>query len=200
MPRTYLRRLGAKPKRNYNTENLIKAIQAIKVRKLSYRQAAEKYQIPRSTLENKVNLTHPKSLGGQPVLTKEEEGDLVHGILRAAHWGFPFTGWDIRYLVKGYLDRCGQKEKRFCKNMPGEDWVKSFLKRHSDILTTRLSENIKRARAEVSSETIKCYFDNIRPIVEQISPGNLINYDETNLVVTPARSQLLVKPGPKLQG
>ncbi|PSN39580.1 hypothetical protein C0J52_21878 [Blattella germanica] len=53
MPRTYLRRLGAKPKRNYNTENLIKAIQAIKVRKLSYRQAAEKYQIPRSTLENK---------------------------------------------------------------------------------------------------------------------------------------------------
>ena len=118
-------------RRNYRPENLHKAAQEVKAGILSYRRAAEKYGIPRSTIVDKVNKTHPKVLGGQPVLNMKDENMLVEGILRAAHWGFPLSSMDVRYIVKGFLDRSGRREVRFKNNLLGVEWATSFLKRHS---------------------------------------------------------------------
>ncbi|KAJ4451738.1 hypothetical protein ANN_03209 [Periplaneta americana] len=97
---------------------------------------------------------------------------LIHGKLRAAHWGFPFTSDDIRYVVKGYLGKRGRKEKRFSQNLPGMEWSRAFLKRHSNVLSVRLSENIKRQRAEVNHETVKSYFLNIEEAIMGLIPFN----------------------------
>lgn len=68
---------------------------------------------------------------------------------------------DLRLVVKGYLDREGRTVRKFKNNLPGEDWVQSFLKRHLKQLSARMSQNIKRARASVSVQTINSYFDNL---------------------------------------
>ena len=129
---------------------------------------------------DKVNKTHPKVLGGQPVLNMKDENMLVEGILRAAHWGFPLSSMDVRYIVKGFLDRSGRREVRFKNNLPGVEWATSFLKRHSRVLSVRLCENIKRARAEVTKQTVEEFFQNIQGSLDGIPPSNIINYDETN--------------------
>ena len=136
-------------------------------------------------------------MGGQPILNKHEEGMLLQGILRAAHWGFPFNSTDIRYLVKGYLDKCGRKESRFKNNLPGVEWARNFLARHSNFLSVRLSENIKRCRAEVTKETVAQYFDHLRSAMENIPPENTINSDETNMSDDPGRRLVIVKRGIK---
>ncbi|PSN37455.1 hypothetical protein C0J52_11700 [Blattella germanica] len=123
-------------------------------RKLSYRKTSNQFGVPRSSLENKANATNPGSIGRPSVLDKAEEDMLVHGILRAAHWGFPFTSNDISYVVKGYLDKCGRKEQ-FTQNLPGIEWSRAFLKRHSNVLSVRRSENIKRQRAEVTYDATR---------------------------------------------
>ena len=197
MGRRYRKRLGVPVRQNYQAQNLCRAVQEVKAGHLSYRRAAEKFGIPKSTLLDKVKNSHPKIMGGQTVLDKKEEQVLVEGILRAAHWGFPLTSVDVRYIVKGYLDRSGKREKRFRNNLPGVEWATSFLKRHSRILSVRLSENIKRARAEVTKTTVQEYFDTVLPTVDGVPSSNILNYDETNFNDDPGRKNIIVKRGAK---
>ena len=46
---------------------------------------------------------------GEPVLSSQEEIRVVERITAAATWGFPFPLFDMRLIVKGYLDRLGRK-------------------------------------------------------------------------------------------
>jgi hypothetical protein len=127
----------------------------------------------------------------------EEESVLVQGILKTANWGFPLQKYDVCLLVKSYPDRIGRTERLFKSNMPGVDWVHTFLKRHQGELTVRLAENMKHSRAVVSSETIKEYFENLEITMEGVSPKNVVNYDETNMTDDPGRVKVLVKCGCK---
>ena len=158
----YKRKLENQIYCNYDENKLADAVKVIKSGKMSYRKVQEYFRIPPSTLENKVNRTKPKLIGMPSVLNKEEEEILVHGIMRAAHWGYPLDSTVIRCTVKGYHDRESRKEKRFTNNLPGYEWTSSFLKRHADILSVSLSENIKRARAEVNINCVKEFFENLR--------------------------------------
>lgn len=41
----------------------------------------------------------------------KQEGDLIiAGILLCSEWGYLFDKFDVRLLVKGYLDRRGKKK------------------------------------------------------------------------------------------
>ncbi|XP_046389416.1 uncharacterized protein LOC124158264 [Ischnura elegans] len=99
-------------------------------------------------------------------------------------------------VVKNYLDRKGTTVAVFNENLPGEDWVRGFLKRHEN-LAFRFSENIKRARASVGKIEINSYFDSLEKSLEGVSPHNIVNYDETNFVDDPGRVKVIVKRGTK---
>ena len=92
---------------------------------------------------------------------KVEEDELIRGLTTAAEWGFPLTHFEIRCMVKRYLDINGVVEKRFKENFPGPDWILSFLDRHRGELSARLCENIKSSRAEVDEHVLRKYFQNL---------------------------------------
>lgn len=50
MPRTKLNRESKGLRKNYNAEDMIKAIKAVTAKKCGYLKAAKKYNVPRSTL------------------------------------------------------------------------------------------------------------------------------------------------------
>ena len=77
--------------------------------------------------------------------------------------------------------------------MPRVDWLNSFKERHN--LTQRLSDNVKGTRAEVTQETIHKYFDNLSVTLEGVAPGNLYNYDETNVTDDPGAKKVIVHRG-----
>lgn len=64
---------------------------------------------------------HLLPAGGNIALTTNEENFSVDGIKMTSDLEFPFTGDDIRLLVKQYLDRIGTQIFRFKNNYPGED-------------------------------------------------------------------------------
>ena len=86
--------------------------------------------------------------------------------------------------------------KQFANNLPGKEWAIGFLKRRRE-LTERLSNNIKRKRAEVSLATIKEYFANLTPEIDGVPPENIWNYDETNLTDDPGNKRIITKRGSK---
>ena len=81
-------------------------------------------------------------------LTDESEAAIVNTLDTMATWKVPLTAFDLRCVVKGYLDRQGVVDARFRYNLPGPDWVKSFIGRHN--LTTRCADNVRPVRAEIS--------------------------------------------------
>jgi len=86
---------------------------------------------------------------------------------------------------------------KFKNNTPGSEWVRSFLKRHQNVIGKRLTQNINKARAGVSSETISEYFSNLHFTLEDIPPCNIFNYDETNVSDDPGRKKMIFRRGVK---
>ena len=64
---------GNRRYQDYSDEHLQECLQRIRSGDLSTRAAAMKYNIPRSTLMNKLKDKHPKPVGRPAVATVEEE-------------------------------------------------------------------------------------------------------------------------------
>ena len=107
MPRNPERALGTRPYRNYTEESLNEALQAIKNKTLSIRQAASKFGIPKNTLHLESQEKHSNPVGRASVFTNEEELQFVGHIIAVSNYGFPVDKIDLRFIVKSYLDRCG---------------------------------------------------------------------------------------------
>lgn len=195
MPRAY-KPSGARQNRKYSEVNLKKAVRDVINNKLSLREASEKYGVPIMTISDHKRGKHTGKYGGQTVLNDAEEEKLSKVLQLCADWGQPLKKIDIQLVVQGYLNRLGKREKRFKNNCPGKEWIISFLKRHKE-LTVKMCENIKRARAGVTRETIKEYFDELEATLDGVPPENIINYDETNYCDDPGNAKVVVKRGVK---
>ena len=108
----------------------------------------------------------------------------------------------MRMLAKNVLERQGRKEKRFKNNLPSNEWVHSFLKRHKQKLTMRAAQNIKTTRAGVTKETVKDFFRNLDETLtddngERVSADCVYNYDETNLSDDPGTKKCVFRRGCK---
>jgi predicted transcriptional regulator len=91
MPNLYKRTLGKRKYHDFSKEDLEKALREIRSKKMSMVEAAEHYNISKSTLWRKLKNLHMKKHGGQTVLTKMEEDNISEIILFAADWGYPLS-------------------------------------------------------------------------------------------------------------
>jgi hypothetical protein len=173
MPRSYKRIPGSRNYAAYTPAKLNAALEAIS-KGLTQRQASVKFGIPRSTLKNKVAGKHGKKFGGQTALTEQEETTFSKYCISMSTFGFPLDTWDLRCVVKSYLDRQGRVMKQFKNNLPGSEWTMSFLKRHPE-LSIRFASNIKRKRAQISTDTINEYFTNLASELDGVPPS--FHYD-----------------------
>lgn len=190
---------GLSRKGNYRTkyrqEDMERAINAVKEKRMGAREAAKHYEVPRTTLQDRLTQKSKNLLGRPTVLTAEEESIIVERLLIMGRWGFPLNRHDLAHLIKAYLDRVG-RSTRFTDNLPGPDFTKGFLKRHPQ-LTVRVANLIKRSRAAVSHQDVHDFFDRYETVVANIPPQNLWNYDETNMRDNPGAQQAIFQKGVK---
>jgi hypothetical protein len=186
---------GGKRRRNYSAEDVEQAVQAHREEGLSLRQASERFGVPKSTILDHMMDGHGTDIGRPPILTKEEELQLLEKIQILADWGFPLTGRDLCHFVKSYLDKRGVVS-RFTNNLPKRRWVTLFLKRHPTFVF-RKGNPIKRARAAVSREDVQEFFDNFLEASKGVPPENMFNCDETNFKDCAGTNKVLAKRGMK---
>lgn len=157
MPRKYV---SIKTYKNHEPEKIKAAINYILTEGRSLRDAAKKYDIHYSVLYRHLKKgENMKKRGGQTVLSEDEEKLFVKRLQICGDWGYPIDPLTLRLLVKDYLDRQGKTVRKFKDKLPGRDFVYQFLKRHSNSLSARMCQNIKRSRAAITPETINEYFD-----------------------------------------
>ncbi|CAH2004212.1 unnamed protein product, partial [Acanthoscelides obtectus] len=173
--RNYKRRLGSRNYKNYTQENLRACLASIENKVSTQRRASEECGIPRRTIINQLKLLRskmPSRPPGAPTTFSDVEELFVDCILRLSEYGFPLTAFDLRIVIRTYLDRIGRKVTKFRDNCPGTEWVSSFLKRRP-CLTQRFAANIKRSRAAVDKETVIAYIKNLEDVVRDVLPENM---------------------------
>ena len=62
-----------------------------------------------------------------------------------------------------------------------------------------MCQNIKRSRATIFPKVVNDFFDNLRDTLKDFLPGNIMNYNETNLCDNPGRKKVIAKQGLKHQ-
>ena len=134
MPRNYRPKPGSISYKRCDQKDIDKAISAVK-RGMSYRKAEKAYGVPKNQIHRRIKNPDTKSPGGQPVLDTTLEDHIASRLVTCSDWGFPLDALDLRYLVKGYLDKRGLVEPRFKQNMPGTEWVTTFMKRQEQTLS-----------------------------------------------------------------
>lgn len=98
----------------YSKAELEVALEMIK-KGMPIKQASREFKIPRGTLQNRIHNRTKKAVncsGPPPVLTEEEELDIVEWVNNNARKGFPRRKMDIIFTVKEFLD-ASQRENPF---------------------------------------------------------------------------------------
>nr|CAH7736046.1 unnamed protein product [Callosobruchus chinensis] len=186
------------PKKNsYDVISMERAIQEVKNSNMSYMAAANKYGVPKSTLEFKIkNPGHKSSCGPSPILSVREEYELVRWIEELASRGFPRKKEDILNSVQKFLTE-NPLPNPFVNNRPGDCW----LKRNPSI-TQRTSESVSAASACVAEKDIRKWFTEIKNYLDSKNitmedPSRVYNGDETGFQICPNTGKVFAAKGAK---
>lgn len=191
------------PKRKYRRYEdredkvlLDKVLSMIKSGRISRTRAANEFHISKGTIINRLKSQHCGKIGRPFVFSKEEENAMVAHILKVSEWGYPFSRVDLQHLASEFLNRKGVKVPQFQEgNLPTLKWCTKFIRRHENMLSSRMCQNLKTSKAQVSPDTIKAYFDALQITLTEnndfISPDRIFNYDETNLSDDPGTKKYI---------
>jgi hypothetical protein len=146
----------------------------------SIRQAAEIYNISRSTLQTRLNgvISRTNTRANGHKLSEFEEESLIKWILDLDKRGFPPRPALVREMANYLLSQHGNQQV-------GEKWVHNLIKRRPD-LKSRFSRryNYERAKCE-DPKIIQEYFDRVQETILKygIVPEDIYNFDETGFAM-----------------
>lgn len=196
-------RCKKQPKKKYSEQQLLSALEAVKNGSSQF-AAAKKFEIPRSTLFNKVHgkTEMGKKPGPSTVLLAEEERIIEKWMFGLATRGFPVTKRQLLRSIQLYLD-INNRKTIFTNNLPGRKWYNAFRKRHPKI-SERISQNLTISRAAVSVDKIRSWHVEILKYCEEHNlmdalndPSRVFNMDEKGFILTPSKEVVLVQRGDK---
>jgi len=145
----------------YSEEQMQLALENVTSKSLSLNKLSIKYNIPKSTLSMKLSgkTLLARKMGPCSFLSNEEEKRRKAWILNNATLGFPLKEEDVKDSVQKVI-KDFPRTTPFRDSRPGEKWMKLFLKRNSEI-TKRNTEVISKARAAVTEEKIRDWFQEL---------------------------------------
>lgn len=158
------------------------ATRAVTQENVSVRKASETYNVPRSTLSDRVSgRVLPGAKSGPPkVLTDEEEEELVSFLSRLSDIGYPKTRKQVVDLVNHIAITRGRTQISM-------SWWDSFRRRYSH-LSLRTASTLSVARAKAPDpKCIEHYFNILEETLQELmeSPSSIYNMDETGMPLDP---------------
>ncbi|XP_063369793.1 uncharacterized protein LOC134658117 [Cydia amplana] len=191
-----------KKRKLYSDSNLAEALDQIS-KGMSIYQASKTYNIPESTLRDKRDKKYKNTkCGTQPILTLQEEKQIVDWIHYLGRIGFPVSKQQLLEVVSK-LVKSLNRPNPFKDGVPGKGWFQQFMKRHPTV-AKRVTQNLPTSRNQVTEEALRAWFDRVRAYLQNQDlvdifedPKRVFNCDETAFFLSPKESQVLVKRGCK---
>lgn len=184
----------------YTPDQLKNALEAIRSG-MPTLSASKQFGVPRSTLRYKIDGSRPETtgrVGPKCILGEELEQTLCNWMKISCERGFPVTKDGLCYSVQKILNETN-KTTVFTHNRPGRKWFDSFLARHPE-LTVKHAEYISKARAAVTPEQIRKWFENtLQDLGDDadilLHPERIWNMDETSFYLNPSGGWVIAEKG-----
>ena len=183
--------------KSWSQDGMTKALDAVSRKEMSIREAAERFNVPKSTLGDRASgrIQHGATSGPNKYLTSSEEKELTSFIIRCASIGFPKTRHEVISLVQNIVDSKG------IDTLVSSGWWQAFCKRNPTV-TLRAPAPLSKARAYATDpELISRYYDLLEETLVQHDlehkPCQIYNMDETGLPLNPKSMKCIYKKGEK---
>jgi hypothetical protein len=140
---------------------------------------ASHYQIPRSTLCSHVTgLSRGRKRGKVPILTVDEEQQLMDYIIQMQGLGFPLSLSQLKLKVALITQ---ERTTPFVHGILGAGWLRWFKRRHPELalkLAQGLDTNLARG---LCLANINTFYNNLSELYERYKypPSNIWNCDES---------------------
>ena len=184
------------PHKQWKDEDMQKAYDAVIIEKLSISAAAKQFNVPRTTLGDRVNGKVPVDvqMGRPVVLGSETEETLVKYISYAAEQRYPITRRQVIGLAWAISLERGQD--CFNSHGPSLKWWRGFKKRHPEV-ALRKQETVDKGRvSNATPEIINDYFNTLQHIIDDKGlkgkPSQIYNSDEAAIFLNRSSEKVLV--------
>lgn len=185
----------------YDPEQVANALAAIRDTGMKVATACKLYEVPRSTIRNKLEGKAPDTtgkVGRSPVLGRDVENKLIEWIKNISKMGFPIGKEGLVYSVKKLVEEANLSTP-FTNNTPGRKWFNLFMARHPEI-SRKQSEYINRARSLITENHIRGWFQETLELLGEHKnilddPARLWNMDETSIYLCPKGGLVLAEKG-----
>ena len=164
---------------------------------LSIRRAAEAYDVPKSTLHDRLSgrVRVGAKSGPSRYLTDYEEGELVNFLIGCSKIGYSCSRKQVLAMVQQIV-----KEKGAADSVT-LGWWSCFRKCHPE-LTLRISEPLAQVRAvSTSPEVLERYYDMLEATLVSNDlldkPCQIFNCDETGMPLSPHPPRVIAPKGAK---
>ena len=128
--------LGAvKHRKLWDPESMAKAMNAVISKKMWVNKAAEQFDMPKTTLNDRISgrVKHGAKLSPPGFLTPEEDQELVDFLVECCKMGNGKTKREVIDCVKRLVEKKRAKEGLQMIKCNGEGWWYKFMKRHSEL-------------------------------------------------------------------
>lgn len=181
----------------YNEDDVHKALKEIQSGN-KIRETCRKYNIPHSTMINKIKMKYPmqRKMGPPTILTPDEERFLSQWIIAMAKKGIPINKEQLIETVTNII-KTDNRPTPFKDGIPGRKWFDNFMKRNPDI-AQRHTESINLAKSGVTEEEIRKWHAELKAFLKTENaqdilddPSRILNTGECSFQVCPASGIVL---------
>ncbi|XP_063530864.1 uncharacterized protein LOC134741926 [Cydia strobilella] len=182
MVRNYKPKPGSRQYRKYDPEIMKKAYKEFLNGEGSLCSIARKYNITKSCLYGRIHYNRTNETGGRKAFTLEREEHIIKYIHACAPWQYHLQFWDLRLLIKFYLDRRPVIAKRKLENnLPGQELVTKLIKRQEDTISQKVIQKINDNGA-VTAEAVLSYFHELKMLINDLDPQNIVCYNDIFII------------------
>lgn len=191
---------------SYTNQDLLAAIDEVKNKKMTISSISKQFNIPKTTIFNRIKGLTTSDHGKKQVLDPETERKLVEWIVLCAKMGDPRTKDQLLQAAAECSKLVCKKSKGFKNELPTSKWLSCFIKRNPAV-SFRTPSSLSRASANVSKQDIINFIENFKLQLEDMLGENLQtllkdpsawgNCDETGFELNPVPPKVLAKKGAK---
>ncbi|KAF4531325.1 hypothetical protein B566_EDAN019424 [Ephemera danica] len=170
---------GPKKRLQYSSLKLREAMRCVREKGMKPATAAKRFNVPRSTLKDKLNgrFKLDKKPGPEPVMLAEVEKALVIFMNDGLQRGFTLRVFHLQKIFV-YISEFRGIPCLFKHGKPGQGWCRNFFKRYPN-LTQKPPELQKQDTSAVpSEEDIKRWFQNLKQFLHENELEKFINNPE----------------------
>lgn len=196
MPRTCLGPKNKPQRKQWSSEDMAKAITAVRKKEMGLKKASKTFNVPRPTLQRLARVDKPPEeaastkLGRKPLMTDDLEKELVEYLLLMESKFYGLTRGDVRRIAYQLCERNGIKHPFTEQGLAGRAWFDHFMRRHKNFLTVLKPTATSFSRANgFNEEAVNQFFDilEVEYAKHNYPADRVFNVDETGISVVQSK-------------